>query len=90
MALYIYMISIYEYGDSEFTPIFHKEKYNIEEFTCICNEIKNKITTDLDEFDFKREFIKIAINEYGFQELNVLEFNVSEMNVNHYIGTPGL
>ena len=88
--LYVYMISIYEYSDSEFTPLFNKKKYSEQEFTSICNEIKNRITDNLDDFDFKREFIKIAVNEYGFQELDILEFNVSERNVDYYLGTPWL
>lgn len=94
--MYIYMVSIYEYSDSEFTPIFHKEKYNEQEFKNICNEIISKIPKELtqslafNDSDLKREFIKIAIAEYGFQELDILEFNVSERNVDYYLGTPGI
>ena len=96
MSLYMYMVSIYEYSDSEFTPIFHKEKYNEQEFKNICDEIISKIPEELtqslrfNDFDLKREFIKIAIAEYGFQGLSILEFNVSERNVDYYIGTPGI
>ena len=94
--MYIYMVSIYEYSDSEFTPIFHKEEYNEQEFKNICNEIISKIPKELtqslafNDSDLKREFIKIAIAEYGFQELDILEFNVSEKNVDYYLGTPGI
>lgn len=84
MALYMYMISVDQWEDSEFTPIFHKEKYNAEEFTSICNGIKNEIDNELDELTFQEEFIKIAINEYGFKKLNVLEFNISNMTIELY------
>ena len=84
MALYMYMISVYQWDDSEFTPIFHEKKYTANEFKDICNEIKKKIDNELDELTFQEEFIKIAINEYGFKKLNVLEFNISNMTIELY------
>lgn len=84
MALYMYMISVYQWDDSVFTPLFHEKKYTSEEFKDICNGIKNEIDNELDELTFQEEFIKIAINEYGFKKLNVLEFNISNMTIELY------
>ena len=42
-ALYCYMVSFYNYSDSEFLPIFHERKFTKKEFQDISNEIKQKI-----------------------------------------------
>ena len=84
MALYMYMISVDQWEDSVFTPLFHEKKYTSEEFKDICNGIKNEIDNELDELTFQEEFIKIAIKEYGFKKLNVLEFNISNMTIELY------
>ena len=41
-ALYCYMVSFYNYSDSEFLPIFHEKKFTKEEFQKISTEIAKK------------------------------------------------
>lgn len=84
MALYCYMISIYAYSDSEYKPIFHENKYSKKEFENICKQIQEKITSHWSGWDYQRQFIEIAISEFGFKDLNILEFDVNDRKVREY------
>lgn len=85
-ALYCYMVSFYNYSDSEFIPIFHEKKYTKEEFQKICNEIKAKILEAQENvwsWQYPDRFIEYA-KEYGFKEIDVLEVETIGFKVTTY------
>ena len=86
-ALYCYMVSFYEYSDSEFIPIFHEQKYTKEEFQNICNEIKAKIlkaNENVWSWQYPSKFIEYA-EEYGFKEVPILEVDTIDFKVSTYL-----
>ena len=85
-ALYCYMVSFYNYSDSEFLPIFHEKKFTKEEFQKICTEIANKIHENEHEkwrWDYPDTFLEYA-KEHGFQDIDVLEVNTISFKVTTY------
>ena len=85
-ALYCYMVSFYNWSDSDFRPIFHEEKFTKEEFQEICNEIKKKIENNEDnkyEWGYPSTFMKYA-REYGFIDIDVLEVDTMNFKVRNY------
>ena len=85
-ALYCYMVSFYNYSDSEFQPIFHEKKFTKEEFQTICNEIHKKIKKNENNkwtWDYPDTFIKYA-KEYGFHDIDVLEVDTINFKVTTY------
>lgn len=84
MALYCYMISLYAYSDSEFIPIFHEQKYSKDEFDNICQEIHKKIWTGKFHWNYINDFVKMAIEEYGFKRINILEYDCNNSKVDGY------
>lgn len=85
-ALYCYMVSFYNYSDSEFLPIFHEKKYTKTEFQTICNEIKEKIRKNEDnkwDWDYPNTFLKYA-EEYGFKDIDILEVETIGYKVTTY------
>ena len=85
-ALYCYMVSFYNYSDSEFIPIFHEKKFTKEEFQKICIEISDKIQENECKkwrWEYPDTFAKYA-KEYGFQEIDVLEVDTISFKVTTY------
>ena len=85
-ALYCYMVSFYEYSDSEFWPMFHEKKFTKEEFQEIANEIRKKIKNNENnkwQWSYPSTFIKYA-KEYGFQEVDILEVDTVSYKVSTY------
>lgn len=85
-ALYCYMVSFYNYSDSEFLPIFHEKKFTKEEFQKISTEIAKKIQDNEHKkwrWDYPSTFLKYA-KEYGFQYINVLEVDTISFKVTTY------
>ena len=85
-ALYCYMVSFYEYSDSEFLPLFHEKKFTKEEFQEITNEIRKKIKNNENnkwQWSYPATFIKYA-KEYGFKEVDILEVDTVSYKVTTY------
>ena len=85
-ALYCYMVSFYNYSDSEFLPIFHEKKFSKKEFQEICNKIKMKINDNENKkwtWDYPYTFVKYA-KEYGFKDIDVLEVDTIDFKVTTY------
>ena len=86
-ALYCYMISYYNYSDSEFYPIFHEKKFTKQEFQDICNQIRNEITDNEDRkwrWCYPDEFMRIATSKFGFKDIDVLECDAISYKVTSY------
>ena len=85
-ALYCYMVSFYNYSDSEFLPIFHEKRFTKQEFQEICNEIKKKMRENQENqwaWAYPDTFLRYA-KEYGFREVDVLEVETIDYKVTSY------
>ena len=85
-ALYCYMVSFYNYSDSEFLPIFHERKFTKKEFQDIANEVKQKIKDNENnkwDWDYPSTFLKYA-KEYGFKDIDILEVDTINFKVATY------
>ena len=85
-TLYCYMVSFYNYSDSEFLPIFHEKKFTKEEFQRIATEIQKKIKdneTNKWTWSYPDTFLEYA-KEYGFKEIDVLEVDTTNFKVTTY------
>lgn len=85
-ALYCYMVSFYNYSDSEFIPIFHEKKFTKKEFQEICNEIQMKINDNENKkwtWEYPSTFVEYA-KEYGFRDIDVFEVDTISFKVTTY------
>lgn len=85
-ALYCYMVSFYNYSDSEFLPIFHERKFTKKEFQDIVNEIKQKIKDHEHskwDWTYPDTFLEYA-KEYGFKDIDILEVDTISFRVTTY------
>ena len=85
-ALYCYMVSFYNYSDSEFLPIFHERKYTKKEFQDIAKEKKKKIKDNEHkkwDWSYPSTFLKYA-KEYGFKDIDILEVDTINFKVTNY------
>lgn len=86
MPLYCYMISYYEYSDSEFLPLFHEQKFTRKEFHEICNKIFKEIEDNEDKkwkWCYPSEFLKYA-RQYGFRDIDIFECDTVNGKVKTY------
>lgn len=85
--MYCYILTYWNYEDSMLLPIFHENKYSLEEFDKICQDAKEKAKS-LHDYDTKEYSIyalyHVLIEEYGFKSLNdkVLSFNINDNQTN--------
>ena len=86
MSLYAYMVVEYDYSDSTYDVLFHEKKYTKEEFQKICNEAREKaeIIIDRHYWGFMQEFERILKEEYGFKEIDILEYDTNDKKVRIY------
>ena len=86
--MYCYVLTYWCYEDSMLLPIFHEDKYSIEEFEGICQKANEKAKMTNPYTDNKESTIydvyHILIDEYGFESLDdkVLSFNLNDSKAN--------
>ena len=84
MNMYCYILTYWDYEDSMLLPIFHENKYSVEEFDKICQQAKEKAKSPRDYNNRKEysiyELYHVLIDEYGFKSLNnkVMSFNLND------------
>ena len=83
MPLYCYMITFYEWEDSEFCPIFHEKKFTEKEFHKLCKEAyeKTKRVYTKSVVCYADDIAEYLIRNYGFTylEKTLLAFNVNDV-----------
>ena len=87
MALYCYMLSFYDYSDSEFLLVFHEKKFTKEEFQEICNKVTKIIEENENKkwkWNYPSEYLKVLIHEFGFQDVDILECDTINGKVTTY------
>ena len=87
MALYCYMLSFYNYSDSEFVPVFHEKKFTKEEFQEICNKAFEQIRENEKKkwrWSYPDKLLKVLTEDFGFQDVDILECDTIHGKVTTY------
>lgn len=86
MPLYCYMITFYDWEDSEFCPIFHEKKYSEKEFNKLCKEAYEhvKYTSKLNEkyeYAYANAVADYLVKNHGFAllEEKLITFNTNDI-----------
>ena len=81
MSLYCYMITCFDYSDTEVALLFHEQRYSKKEFQDICHQISKLTTYDVFNFEYLSDFINIATTQFGFKQINYNSYDILSKEV---------